>query len=192
MKKLACLIVFLLLMTLTAMAALASPIMPTIEKYAFYVTGNSFGGGDIDGYEIGKLHGLGMGAVIPINKVLSAGIRFGSDNYDDHNFALQASLFPKEDGYLYRLDFNRFGSDGSITHLGVYRDFPDDMSISLCGGGGLAFVSFSDAEKSTYISMFVELQARVSFSEGFFGYTGIAYDYHLGATTIEAGLGMNI
>jgi hypothetical protein len=193
MKKIFGLIVLLLLMVLMTTVALASPIIPNIESYAFYVTSNHFNGGDIDGYEIEKLHGLGMGAIIPITHILNVGIRFGSDNYDDKNFAIQASLFPNEDGYLYRLDFNRFGSEGSITHLGVYRDFPSDLTgISTCGGGGLAFVSISDAEKDIYVSMFVELQARVVFGEGFFGYAGVSYDYHLGATTMEAGLGMNI
>jgi hypothetical protein len=192
MKQITSFTLFLLLLILAVSVTLASPIMPTTEQFAFYVTGESFGGGDIDGYKISKNHGLGMGASVPINSALNVGIRFGSNNYSDNNFALQANLFPKKDGYLYRLDINRCGSDGTITHVGIYRDFPDEQLFSLCGGGGASLVHISNASKNIYYSMFVELQARVKLSEGFFGYAGGSYDYHLGATTLEMGVGMTL
>jgi hypothetical protein len=192
MKQIIGLTLILGLMLLMTAAALASPIMPTTTNYAFYVTGSTFNGGDIDGYELSDNDGLGMGAIIPITPIFNAGIRFGSDDYSDHNFAIQASLLPQEDGYLYRADFNRLSSEGSIGHLGVYRNFEGSQLISLCGGGGLSFISMHDAPKNTYISMYVELQAQARFDEAFFGYTGITYDYHLGATTLEIGFGMTI
>jgi hypothetical protein len=182
----------MMLMASMASVTLASPIMPVMDRYSFFVAASTFGGGDIEGWELEKHNGMGMGATIPINSYINGGIRFGSDDYSDHNFALQLSVLPKEDSYLYRVDFNRFGSDGSITHIGVYRDFPGDEMFSLCGGGGISFVSMKGAPEKPYISMFVELQGRVQFGDAFFGYSGISYDYHLGATSLEAGFGMTL
>jgi hypothetical protein len=178
------------LIVLASSMALASPIITESGKFALYGAGNHFTGGDIDGNKLEDFNSGGMGFVVPIIKEISAGFQYGSANSSDDHYSLNGTLYAKD--YLFRLNFDKCGSDGSITHLGVYRDFEGTDIFHICMGGGLALVNISGDSKTTNnISMFAETQARLQARDGgLFGYAGVSYEYHLKAFNLEAGVGM--
>jgi hypothetical protein len=178
------------LIVLASSMALASPIITESGKFALYGAGNHFTGGDIDGNKLEDFNSGGMGFVVPIIKEISAGFQYGSTSASDDHYSLNGTLFAKD--YLFRLNFDKCGSDGSITHLGVYRDFEAADIWHICMGGGMALINISGESKTTNnISMYADIQTRLQASDGGpFGYLGASYEYHLNAFYLEVGVGI--
>ncbi|HEX3073619.1 MAG TPA: hypothetical protein VHP30_08400, partial [Ignavibacteriales bacterium] len=141
MKALMRISICLVLILLTSAMTLATPLISEPGKFALYGAANYFTGGDINGKEIGNFSSGGMGFVIPIVKEISLGYKYGSNGSADNHYSLEGTLFTRE--YLFKLNFDKCGSEGSITHLGVFRDFDGTDFWHLCMGGGLALVNIS-------------------------------------------------
>jgi hypothetical protein len=189
MKRPTGLIICLLLLVTAPAVVFATPIATEREKYTFYFAANTFSGGDIDHNEIREYDSAGMGFIIPIIDKVNVGFKFGSSDYSSDHFAIEGSWFQKD--YIFRLNYSNCGDDGSLTHLGVYREGSINDFLSICGGGGASLISISDASQDTYLSLYVETQLRLQTEGGgVFGYVGASYEYHLNAFNVEIGIGM--
>jgi hypothetical protein len=191
MKRLTGLLVCLLLLVMVSSTAFATPIATEPKKYTFYFAANSFSGGDIDHNEIREYDSAGMGLIVPISDKTNIGFKFGSSDYSSDHFAMEGSWF--EDNYIFRLNYSNCGDDGSLTHLGVYRDGSINDFLTFCGGGGASFVSISGVSQNAYLSLYIETQLRLQIKDGgIFGYVGASYEYHLKAFNAEIGIGMRL
>jgi hypothetical protein len=174
----------------TAPAAWASPIVTEFDKSLFYMFGDSFQGGSIDGGTLEDSSGFGMGFIVPLSPQSNFGIQFSSPDYDNIYGEIQWSLSRNPD--VLRFTYNQYGHDGSIARFGLYRDFPANSSLASALGTGVSVFHVKHADQNAYLSLFVEAQARYMLNQDSFFYVRGSYDYHLSSVECEAGVEITI